>query len=136
MVKFLGCALGSIVVVASIGHVVCSSHSGFAFQDLHEARSRLEAAGFHCTADRADGQLVGGFLVSREEASWVDASALCKTGTMGPAWQGKVWVGLHTQSFEQSTHPDDTLLREWGEVVAYGDEELLSAVENAMEQGK
>jgi hypothetical protein len=102
--------------------------------DVQQAAASIKKSGFHCVSDRADGRIEDGFVVSRKKTTWEEANGLCKVGPMTPAWKGKVWVGAYKPE-RNWTIPDDALARIWGGVYAFGDRELLAAIEDALRKG-
>lgn len=108
------------------------SRPAISFARLEDACMRIRLAGFHCTGDAADGRMMQGFLVSRERVSLDGVNALCKTGKMGPAWQGKVWIAWNTPNWTLCTVPDDAGTLHWGHVTAFGDRQFLEELENKL----
>jgi hypothetical protein len=111
---------------------VFSAPNPIRFPTVTEASVNLTAAGFHCTADRADGVVTCGFMVTQEESTWKVANNLCKIGKMGSEWNGKVWVTYTNDSGTLCTIPDDATTRSWGGVLAYGDARLLDQIEETL----
>lgn len=122
-------AAGATIALATAGLSYVAKQNEIAFTHLSEAKDRLVDTGFYCISDRSDGSLGCGFLISREAMSWSEAGLLRKIGPMGPEWKGKVWVTLHQEHWRVVSLPDHAGVRVWGSVVAYGDEEVLSELE-------
>ena len=125
-------ASGPILLVALMSGAYLVRQPVTAFTQLPDAKARLLAAGFLCTTDSIHGKSGTGFLVSREPVSWGEAGSLCKAGEMGPRWKGKVWVTQSPRNYYLLTIPDDAGTRVWGDVLAFGDANLLSEIEDAL----
>src|SRR5437879_1401988 len=93
----------TVLGVGSLAYI--AKRHDITFDHLRDAKSALVAAGYHCTSDCANGRLSSGFLLSREDVSWSDASKLCKVGVMGPEWKGKVWVTLSPDYWQLQSIP-------------------------------
>jgi hypothetical protein len=104
-------------------------------RDLDTAKTSIEAEGFHCSTGRADDLPGNGFLVSREELPWQTANLLCKAGPMGPEWKGKVWVCQRVKEIGNIA-PENAIVSDWGGVVAFGDREVLSEIENSLRRSR
>lgn len=124
---------GAIVLVTISSAAFYVKRDTVSFDSLEQAKTRLEAAGFHCTSDCADCGLSTGFLVTSESSTWYEASALCKIGKMGPEWKGKVWVSVNPDSWRLECVPEGAGVRGWGEVVAFGDDEFLVQIDAVLE---
>ncbi len=71
-----------------------------------------------------------GFMISKDEATWVQAGDLYKAGPMGPEWKNKVWVmPLSRSETKVYVIPDDAGTRVWGRVFVYGDSAFLNEIE-------
>ena len=104
------------------------SRPPISFTRLQEAKTHLEAAGYHCTTD-AINSTGGGFMVTREAVSHEEVYNLPKVGKMGPAWKERLWVTASPQRFSLEMILDDAASRLWGEIVVFGDGEFLDEVE-------
>ena len=102
------------------------------FQRVEEARIGIQACEFYCIGDRADGQMDSGFFVSREPVCWADLNDLTKAGPLGPGWKGKVWVSRRSGQAFAAVLPDNVEPRIWGRLCAFGDDKLLTDIENAL----
>jgi hypothetical protein len=125
-------AAGAVVVLSTAGLAHVAKQHEITFLHLRDAQARLLGAGFHCTSDRADGKLATGFLISRESVTSTQVGTLCKVGPMGPAWKGKVWVTFNSKDWQLSSLPEHAGVRVWGTVIAYGDEDLLSELDDSL----
>lgn len=125
-------AAGAVVVFATAGLAYVARQHEITFLHLRDAKVSLLSAGFHCTSDRADGLLSTGFLISRQSISWSDAGSLRKVGPMGAEWKGKVWVTFTRNDWRLESLPEQAGMRVWGTVVAYGDEDLLSELDESL----
>jgi hypothetical protein len=125
----VACAASLLILV---GYLIWSKAPVIAFSGLRDAHARFISAGFHCTSDAIDGQVGSGFVLSREKLGWADAVELRKSGTMGPEWKGRVWVTVNPGFWQIEAIPDDAATRTWGEIVAFGDAELLEEIESSM----
>jgi hypothetical protein len=125
-------AAGAVVVLATVALTYVAKQYEISFRHLHDAQARVLGAGFHCTSDRADGTLSTGFLISREMVTWSQVGSLRKVGPMGPNWKGKVWVTFSSNDWQLTSLPDHAGMRVWGTVIAYGDEEFLSEIDNSL----
>ncbi len=119
-----------LTVLGGVAYVV--KQNDVAFDRLQEAQAALAARGFYCTSDTANGQVGCGFLISRTAMKWNEVGMLCKTGPMGPEWDGKVWVTLNPDFWRLEVLPEQAGVRVWGAVVAYGDEEFLKEIDEAL----
>jgi hypothetical protein len=126
-------AAGAVVVLTTAGLAYVGKQHEITFLHLSDAQAHFLGAGFHCTSDRADGTLATGFLISRQSLSWSEAGTLCKVGPMGPEWTGKVWVTFNSKHWSLASLPENAGMRVWGTVIAYGDEELLSEIDQSLE---
>src|SRR5438552_1818261 len=124
----------SVAALSLVGTAFVYPHHDVTFAHLRDAKARLTAAGFYCTADNAPGHISNGFTISREAITWTEAGLLCKAGPMGPHWKGKVWVTINTAGWGLETMPDDAGTRVWGAVVAFGDEELLGEIDELLSE--
>lgn len=132
--KSSGWFIGTIVVAILGGLAYNSKPSESTFAHLCDAKSHFVQAGFHCISDSASGELGSGFLLSRENVSWLEAGTLCKVGQMGPKWKGKVWVTFNSERWQLRTMPENAGARVWGSVIAFGDEELLDEIDSALKK--
>ncbi len=123
---------GAVIVLATSGLAFFAKQHEITFEHLRDAQTRLLGAGFYCTSDRADGALSTGFLISRQWVSCTEASTLCKARPIGPDWKGKVWVTFSSDAWRLATLPEHAGHRVWGTVIAYGDEELLSELDESL----
>jgi hypothetical protein len=130
--RLKGWLICTTVLLTLTGYAVYAKPHGVSFQTLPEAKAKLDAAGFPCIADSSDGKLGTGFVVSREVTSWLEAGALCKAGPLGPEWKGKVWVGFNPHYYNLETIPDGAGVRIWGEIIAFGDADFLSQIDDAL----
>lgn len=121
---------GALLVL--VGLVFWVKPHAIAFSGLREAHASFVTAGFYCTSDAYDGQIGSGFVISREKLAWADAVELRKAGSMGPEWKGRVWVTVTPVYWQIEAIPDDAATRTWGEVLAFGDAELLDEIESAL----
>jgi hypothetical protein len=119
--------LGSAGVMLALVLVASYWPRPLEFANLEDAAAQARAAGFFVTSDRADGNFQGGFLLSTDPVSFADASVLSKTGKMGPQWQNRLWVTSLPCSW--ATTPDEAVVKLWGNLVVFGDLELLRRVE-------
>jgi hypothetical protein len=103
------------------------------YADMQEAWVGIKAEGFHCVADREDGLIGTGFMVSRERATFDDVTDICMAGPMKEHWKGVVWVRKHVQP-ENWTMPDDADMRVWGGVCVFGDKDFLAEIEAVLQQ--
>ena len=106
--------------------------SPISFGNLDEAKEEIATAGFHCTSDRKDGKIVGGFLVTRELVDWVDVNELPRPGRAGPQWDGKAWVTTVYGLKPIQAGLGEPSVRVWGKVVAFGDDAFLDEIEGAL----
>jgi hypothetical protein len=123
-------AAGAVVFFALIGFTWYTGHRQLNFANLAEAKATMSNAGCLCLSDREDGVMGSGFLLSREFYPWNKACLLCKIGPMGPEWEGKVWVTSNTPDWKLASLPDNAGVRMWGEVIAFGDEQMLREIES------
>lgn len=123
----------AILVGALAGSAVFYKHSSVTFAKLQEAKTHFSKLGYCCTTDSASGQVGCGFLISRTAMNWSETGLLRKTGPMGPEWEGKVWVTLNPGFWRLEAVPDQAGVRVWGSVVAFGDEEFLHEIDEALE---
>ena len=130
--KWIVAGLAGLLLTAA-GVSYSSKQAATTFTRLNQAYNRLATAGFHCTADSATGKLGSGFLLSRASATWSDAASLCKIGPMGPEWKGKVWVTFDSSMWQLRTIPENAGVRQWGAVIAFGDEDLLNEVDSMLD---
>ena len=126
---------GLILVAAIIVFCVAVSQfeqrcSGFA--DLRHARQSIEDAGYHCVGDVANGQTLSGFVVSRTPIPWEVANDMRKAGPMGKEWTGRAWITREARLVPTTTTPGDSAPRVWGNVLAFGDQELLDEIEKRL----
>jgi hypothetical protein len=128
--KLLVAGAALLVGTASLGY--CFKPASVSFRDLDDARTVLESHGFYCIADADDQVSNTGFMVSHESATVDEARGLCKVGKMGAAWKGRVWVTLNPAHFRLETVPDLAGVRMWGDIVAFGDEDLLREIDAAL----
>jgi hypothetical protein len=127
-----GWLAGASILLAMMSLAVITKQSVVTFHHLKDAHARFSAAGFFCTSDRSNGRVGSGFLISRERVSWNEAGTLKKTGNMGPEWKGKVWVTFSPSYWQLETIPNHAGTRSWGDVVAFGDQELLSELDSVL----
>ncbi len=120
------------IALATCGLALYTKERAVSFHDVRDAKARIASAGFRCTSDRSDGDLVTGFLVSRQPITWYEVGTLCKGRPMGPHWEGKVWVTQKAKDILLMSLPEQVGVRVWGDVLAYGDEEFLSEIENSL----
>ena len=123
------CAGGAALLLLSAGVAFFTRPHDVAFDRCKRRWLKLALLGFHVTSDCANGQLSCGFMLSRQASSWLDVCTLRKSGTMGPEWQGKVWVTLNPNAWQLESVPERAGVRVWGSVVAFGDDELLREIE-------
>ncbi len=129
--KFKVWVAGAAVVLAFAGVSFYFKPHDVAFNGLHDAQAKLAALGYHCTSDAQNGQIGVGFMISREAIAWHDVGTLNKSRGMGPQWHGKVWVTLNPQYWRLEAVPEETGVRVWGSVIAYGDDEVLNEIDDA-----
>src|ERR1051325_7405970 len=132
MTKWRPWAAGVGVLLLLTGLSFWCKQDAVTFQHLRDAQARLLSAGFHCTSDVQAGRIGTGFLISRDQVGWSDVATLPKSGVMGPRWQGKVWVTTNPDDLQLQTIPDDADTRVWGDVIAFGDAELLDELDHAL----
>ena len=126
--------LGGAMIVLVAGSVAALvKRQSVGFEGLDAAKSDLRAAGYYCVADSADGRYCGGFMVTREMVSSDAVNSMRKVGEMGPAWKGKVWVTLNPGYWRLELIPDDAATRTWGNVIAFGDADLLQELDSILE---
>jgi len=99
-----------------------------AFRNLEDAATKVRAAGFFVSGDRADGVIENGFVVTPRPIPPMDVNLLLKAGKMGPVWKDKVWV----TRIPHPTVPDDAVPHAWGDVIAFGDSQLLDQIESKL----
>jgi hypothetical protein len=99
------------------------------FQNLDEAAAKAKEVGFFVMSDRADGIIEVGFLVTPDPANTTDANNLFKIGKMGPEWNKKVWVTRTSRLSNLVAISDGAVLHYWGNVVAFGDSQMLDELE-------
>src|SRR5437879_5638958 len=104
--KWKVCTSSAAVCVALVASALFFKHHEVTFHRLCEAKALLAAAGYHCISDSANGDTGCGFLISRKAISWSEAGTLCKSGPMGQAWRGKVWVTLNPDCWRLQSIPD------------------------------
>jgi hypothetical protein len=93
-------AAGSILVAALMTGAFFLKQPGITFDRLPDAKARLIAAGFLCTADSIHGQAGTGFLISRAPVSW---ATLVPSARLAP-WAGVEGKGLgHAESAQLSS---------------------------------
>jgi len=124
----------SFILVPIVGGLLCLllRDGSVHFTDIHHAKASIEEAGFACVGDRRDGTVGNGFIVSREPIDWFEANELWKAGPMGPAWKDKLWVAKASRKLILETTPGDKPPHMWGNVLAFGDQEFLVEVEQAL----
>lgn len=120
---------GAVVLAALAGIALYAKQHDVSFDRLQEAHARFSDLGYFCTADSASGRIGCGFLISRKAVTWSEVGSLCKTGPMGPEWEGKVWVTLNPEFWLLQAVPNEAGVRVWGAVIAFGDEAFLSEIE-------
>jgi hypothetical protein len=130
--KLMAWVSGSVLLGVLLGFHFYARQASATFHHMDEVKARLAAAGFICTVDSTNGTSGSGFLISRESVSWSEVGVLCKAGAMGPEWVGKVWVTMNPAHFNLVTLPDQAAMRAWGEVVAFGDDQLLQDIDAAL----
>lgn len=119
--------IGAFVTLVLLGSCL---KRAIAFNKLDEARTTLRSLGYFCISDRSDGIIGTGFLVCRKELHWVEACSLSKVGKFGPEWRGRVWFAvIDDNNLELCGIPDWPGSRVWGNVVAFGDADLLDEIE-------
>jgi hypothetical protein len=101
-------------------------------RDLPEARSRLEAAGFHCVSDEPAAGNMAGFQVSRTPSSRDEVVLLRKSGPMTAAWKGKAWITVTAPHWNLAAVPEGAAVRIWGHVIAFGDENLVGELDQVL----
>jgi hypothetical protein len=100
------------------------------FSNLAEAHSQINELGYCCISDRRDGVIENGFAVSREKLAWNDVNHLIKIGPRGPEWHGKIWLGVIEDDLSDLySIPNWPGTRVWGNIIAFGDAELLDELE-------
>jgi hypothetical protein len=118
--------LAGVMLVLVVGGVATlAKRQSVRFEDLNAAKSDFRAAGYYCVADSVDERHCNGFLISRETIARESVNSMRKVGEMGPAWKGKAWVTLNPGCCRLEFTPDDAATRTWGNVVAFGDADLL-----------
>jgi hypothetical protein len=129
--KLLGLALGGSLVcavLATSGYWIGTESA--TFNDLNESYAVIAEHGFHCRSDRHDGRIASGYMVSRDPMTWADVNEVPKVGPMGAEWRGKVWVTSQmNMQCPQLAIPDKAKLHLWGSLYAFGDEDLISEIE-------
>jgi hypothetical protein len=100
--------------------------------NLPEARSRLEAAGFHCVSDEPAAGNMAGFQVSRTPSAREEVARLRKSGPMTAAWKGKAWVTVSAPHWNLALVPEGATVRAWGHVVAFGDEQVMRELDEVL----
>jgi hypothetical protein len=131
----LVCAIGRSVVPdpTLIPDPTLTVEPTFSFATIMDAWANIKAEGFHCTSDRADGRVGNGFLVSRDVITSSEACRLYKAGRPGQEWKGKVWLThISTEDWQLPAAPDDANTRSWGNIRAFGDNDLLNEIESAL----
>jgi hypothetical protein len=124
--------LGAVILTALAGASFFTKQHDVSFKRLQEAHTRLTKLGYYCTSDSANGKIGCGFLISRKAVMWNDVSTMCKSGPMGPEWEGKVWVTLNPDIWQLQGVPEQAGVRVWGAVVAFGDDKLLHEIEDLL----
>jgi hypothetical protein len=102
------------------------------FSSITQAHRDVQGLNYNCCSDRADGIVDYGFMVSKDEATWEDASLLCKLGPMREGWKNKVWVAPMRSDGTMPTIPDDAGTRIWGQVFVFGDRAFISELESGL----
>lgn len=123
-----------IVGVCMIGMLaVCPFYRQTAvqFANLHEAASSFRKLNYTCCSDVSNGQIISGFMVSKEAATCAQANELCKSGPVRPNWKNKVWV-MRLPTGVMTVIPDDAGIRVWGRIFAFGDSAFLDEIENKL----
>jgi hypothetical protein len=124
--------IGAAIVAAVVGLGSQTRIGPDRQPDLPEARTRLQAAGFHCISDEPGAGNMAGFLVSRKPATREEAARLCKGGRMTAAWAGKAWVTVTAPHWALADVPEGAGVRAWGNMVAFGDEEVLRQLDELL----
>jgi hypothetical protein len=126
------CVSSAAVCVALAASPLFFHHHEVTFRHLPDAKAALAAAGYFCISDSSAGEISTGFLISRQAIAWHEAGSLCKAGPMGRAWQGKVWVTINPACWRLLSIPDQAGTRVWGDVIAFGDDELLREIDTLL----
>ena len=109
-----GFVTGAAVLAVLTGFASFAKHHEVTFDRLQQAKTKLAALGYHCTSDTANGELGCGFMISRGALNWNEVGSVCKTGPMGPEWEGKLWVTLNPSCWRLEGVPDHAGVRVWG----------------------
>ena len=125
---------GAMFVLVAGGVAALAKCQPVRFEDLQAAKSDFRAAGFYCVADSADERNCTGFLISREMVSRDSVNSMRKVGEMSPAWKGKAWVTLNPRYLRLESIPDDAATRTWGNIVVFGDPDLMSELDGILAQ--
>jgi hypothetical protein len=123
--------LVSCGVLAVLLTLNCTRNS-ISFTTLDNARTEIVAVGYHCTSDRKDGKIGGGFVVTREPLDWTEVCDLRRPDRPKQPWTGKAWVTWVDSLIPIPAGPDEQSARVWGKVVAFGDDAFLDELEGAL----
>ena len=123
---------GSMFVLLAGGVAALGKRQSVRFEGLDAAKADFRAAGFYCVADSVDERNCAGFLISREKISSESVNSMRKVGEMGPAWKGRAWVTLNPRCWRLQLIPDDAATRTWGNVIAFGDADLLRELDEIL----
>jgi hypothetical protein len=104
-------------------------------RDMEDAWSRLQNLQYTCRSDVTAGDYSTGFMVSKDQATHLNAAELCKSGPMDQRWQGKVWVTVvpNVPDWPWPTMPDDAGVGVWGRVLAFGVGVFLDELERNLQ---
>ncbi len=119
--------IGALVALLLLGSCLERTTS---FNNLKEAQISLRSLGYYCISDRRDGIIGNGFLVSCENVDWVEVNSMAKVGQIGEEWRGRIWFAvIDDAEAELLSVPDWPGRRVWGNVVAFGDDQLLDEID-------
>src|SRR5262245_60984445 len=128
--------IASALLIMILSTFVLNPKTEIAFTSIEEAKNRIGASGFHCIADRADGEFANGVLVGRTPGQWEEANSMCKSRQFGPEWKGKVWISLNSDLCRSEVIGENVAWRTWGRVTAMGDANLLEELETALQSSQ